>query len=274
MARKPTRARERERLWLVGNWKMWPDTATRARRAALKFASAAFPRAPHLSLAVAPPYPFLELVRAVLPRRWALAAQDPGDPAPEGEETGRVSFAMLRSAGVRLVIAGHSEVRARGTPDALIARQVAVALGEGCEVVLCVGETERDGPHDRFAFVRKQVLTAVSGVRPDALPLLRVAYEPVWAIGSRARATPEPSDVHEMALWIKKVLAERYGARAALATPVLYGGSVHPENARAFARDGGIHGFLVGRASRDPKEFAAIAEALVSGADDRAALTR
>ncbi len=271
MAGRTTSPHRRHPLWLIGNWKMWPPTLHQAVRTTAQYRHLQWPSSRRLTIAVAPPMPYLTEVRKQLPAGWRLAAQDAGDPRREGEATALVSLSMLRSVGVRMMIVGHSEVRARGTTSSAINTQLRATLAAGCEVVLCVGEPTRQRSFQSFAFVRQQVLEAMEGVPATQLQRLRIAYEPVWAIGSRATASPSPEEVQEMALWVRKVLAELYGTEHALSVPVLYGGSVDPENAAAFVREGGVRGLLVGRASRKPRLFHRIAEALLAARSQRSA---
>ena len=133
------------------------------------------------------------------------------------------------------------------------------ALFAGLRVVLCVGEKSRAGDAAEYAaFVKEEVQTGLRGVTRQALQNVTIAYEPIWAIGSDEADTPERT--MEMALYIRKIVADLYDRAVAQSFPVLYGGSVNTENARAFLRDGGVDGLLVGRASLDPKEFAKIVE--------------
>jgi triosephosphate isomerase len=168
---------------------------------------------------------------------------------PEGPYTGEVSAPMLRALGVAGSIVGHSERRQYfGETDAGVARRAHAALSAGLGVIACVGETqeERDGG-DTEMVLRIQIdaiREACSG--QDGLVL---AYEPVWAIGTGRTATPELAQ--EAHAFIKSLLDR----------PVLYGGSVKPDNAEELMAQADVDGALVGGASLDIDSFASICRA-------------
>ena len=160
----------------------------------------------------------------------------------DGAFTGEISAPMLRELRVAGAIVGHSERRQYfGETDETVARRTAHALASGLRVIACVGELEEE--RDRGAtedVLRRQV----SVLEPD--PGLVVAYEPVWAIGTGKTATPEQAQ--EAHAFIKSLLD----------VPVLYGGSVKPENAEELLAQPDVDGALVGGASLDPDSFASI----------------
>ncbi len=178
-----------------------------------------------------------------------------------GAFTGEVSARMAAGAGARLVLVGHSERRhVFGETDIETGRKVAAAAAAGLVPVLCVGETLAERRGDALEAVLTRQLQA--GLEPsgEALPGpgLVLAYEPVWAIGTGVTATPEDaSAAHRL---LRRELDARYG-RAASDVPILYGGSVNPENAAALLAAPGVDGLLVGGASLKPDAFARIASA-------------
>ncbi|MCO5166819.1 MAG: triose-phosphate isomerase [Planctomycetes bacterium] len=205
---------------------------------------------------LAPPFPFLEAVRdAVAGHPVELVAQD-CHAEPRGAFTGWVSAPMLASVGVRRVIVGHSERRQHaGEDDALVRRKLEAALEAGLDPVVCVGEqlAERDaGRHE--AVVEAQARGALEGLDPAAYARVVVAYEPVWAIGTGRTATPEQAGT--MHRFIGGLLAS-FGPQAA-GVPVIYGGSVKPDNIDGLARQDGIAGALVGGASLEAGSFVQI----------------
>jgi triosephosphate isomerase len=125
-----------------------------------------------------------------------------------------------------------------------------------------VGERERDADAAYLAGVRKQVSAVFAPLSPKERLSLVVAYEPVWAIGKTGLEAIQPADLAEMALYIRKVLADFMPGRANQKVRILYGGSVDAMNARALAAGTGIDGFLVGRASTDVAGFSALAKTL------------
>lgn len=200
------------------------------------------------------------LIRALKGCRVAVGAQDVS--AEEaGAFTGEVSAAMLRDAGVKYVIVGHSERRARhGETDALIARKLRRVLDAGLTPILCVGETLSQRETGTAAdVVRLQLKTAIFGLSPKEMRGTVIAYEPVWAIGTGRTATA--AEAEEMCREIRAVVRELYGARTARAVTVQYGGSMTPENAPELLRQPDVDGGLIGGASLDPEKFYQIVEA-------------
>jgi triosephosphate isomerase len=168
---------------------------------------------------------------------------------PEGAYTGEVSAPMLLELGVAGAIVGHSERRQYfGETDEGVARRARMALAAGLRVIACVGETqeERDAG-DMETVLRIQVGTVRDSC--GAHERLLLAYEPVWAIGTGRTATPElAQDAHA---FIKSLLDR----------PVLYGGSVKPENAAELLAQPDVDGALVGGASLDVDSFVSICQA-------------
>jgi len=211
-------------------------------------------------VAVFPPFTDLRSVQTLvagdrLPIRYG--AQDLSE-HDSGAYTGEVSGAFLKALDCRYVIVGHSERRQyHGETDELLARKVKAAIRHGIVPILCVGETAEDleqhGPSAVPVAQLRVVLEALAGTTPE----LVVAYEPVWAIGSGQAATSEQAQTVCQAL--RETIASVLGADVAAATRILYGGSVKSSNIAGFMREPDIDGALVGGASLDPVEFAAIA---------------
>jgi triosephosphate isomerase len=175
-----------------------------------------------------------------------------------GAFTGEVSAILSREAGAAFVLAGHSERRhVFGETDDQTKLKVRSILDVGLVAVLCVGEKleEREGNQAK-AVVQRQLEAVAREVESSELPRLLVAYEPVWAIGTGRTASP--SDASEMHLHIRSLLEDRFGADGK-ALPILYGGSVKPDNAADLLAAPGVDGLLVGGASLDPIGFARIA---------------
>ncbi|GAA4969047.1 triose-phosphate isomerase [Kineococcus glutinatus] len=187
----------------------------------------------------------------------ALGAQDVSA-HDSGAYTGEVSGAQLAKLGVRYVAVGHSERRQyHGEDDALVAAKVKAALRHGLVPILCVGEAldvRAEGRH--VAHTTAQVLAALEGLEGVQVGGLVVAYEPVWAIGTGEVATPE--DAQEVCAAIRGAIAERFGAEAAAAVRVLYGGSVKPASIASIMAQDDVDGALVGGASTDAGDFASI----------------
>jgi triosephosphate isomerase (TIM) len=178
----------------------------------------------------------------------------------EGAFTGEVSAAMLLDLGVEGVILGHSERRQYfGETDEALAQKVPAALRAGLEPILCVGENEsqRDSEETEGVLTR-QIEADLADVEDVRLAEVVIAYEPIWAIGTGRTATPEQAQ--ETVALIRGLVSGR-SADAGDAIRILYGGSVKPDNAVELISQPDVDGALVGGASLDPGDFAAIVRA-------------
>jgi len=244
---------------IAGNWKM---NTTRGEATALAAAIAkGVPVGSRTQVAVAPPYPWLTDVAAVLKGSpVALAAQDVSFET-DGAFTGEVSAKMLLDVGCRYAIVGHSERRhILGESDHHINHKVHTALEAGLHVILCMGETlaERQRGLQERVFQR-QVYAACAGLTDDQFNQLVIAYEPVWAIGTGQNATPEQAqNAH---FYIRSKLKSLYGEKIADVLPILYGGSVKPDNAAGLLHQPDVDGALVGGASLKADSFLGIVAA-------------
>jgi triosephosphate isomerase len=247
-------------IWILGNWKqnLLREPAETLAATVHAGLDAALGGANGIGVGIAPTYLALDRVAphtgdgVSAPR---LLAQDVGA-QESGAFTGEVGPAMLREAGVRAAIVGHSERRALfGDTDELVARKLTAALAGGLEVVLCVGERleQRDaGEHEAIVISQlERALAGLSGADAGDLARVAIAYEPVWAIGTGRTASPEQAgSMHDC---IRRWL-DRAGLRGADRS-ILYGGSVKPDNAAELLATGQIDGFLVGGASLDARAF-------------------
>jgi triosephosphate isomerase (TIM) len=217
---------------------------------------------PACDLAVFPPFFALPATAAALKGvPVAVGAQDLFW-EKTGAYTGEVSGEMVIEAGGTHVIVGHSERRhVIGESDAIVAKKLAAALEADLAPVLCVGEKidERESG-EADAVVKRQLGAALADLGPSDLIRIVVAYEPVWAIGTGKTATP--SDAVSMHAVIRREISGRFGAEAADALRILYGGSVKPDNAGALLGEAEIDGALVGGASLDVDSFLRIAGAV------------
>ena len=177
-----------------------------------------------------------------------------------GAFTGEVSAPMLSDLGVDGVIVGHSERRQHfGETDDALARKVPAALAADLVPILCFGETlEQRDAGETETVLRRQVEADLADVGEDDLHRVVIAYEPIWAIGTGRNATPEQAA--EAIGFIRSLVGAR-SESAAGAIRILYGGSVKPENAAEVLAPDGIDGALVGGASLDPDDFAAVVAA-------------
>lgn len=177
-----------------------------------------------------------------------------------GAFTGEVSAPMLTEIGVEGVVLGHSERRLLfGETHRRLQAKVPAALDHGLTPILCVGETEEERARgETESRLRHQVTEDLARVPSERLAEVVVAYEPVWAIGTGQRATPEQAQ--EACAFVRGLLAERSPA-AAEAVRVLYGGSVKGDSAGELLALPDVDGALVGGASLDADDFATIVKA-------------
>jgi triosephosphate isomerase (TIM) len=243
---------------VAANWKMH-----KTRSEAVDFLNAFLPRAPGLGsvdVMVCPPLTALDTVIETCREAPVRVAAQNMHFEGDGAFTGEVSAAMLVDAGADGVVLGHSERRAMfGETDEALARKVPAALDAGLLPVLCVGETEeqRDAGETE-SVLRSQVEADLADAEPARLAEVVIAYEPVWAIGTGRTATPEQA---QDAIAFIRSLVEAMSGDAARAMRIVYGGSVKPGNAAELFALPDVDGGLVGGASLDPGDFAAICEA-------------
>lgn len=181
--------------------------------------------------------------------------------AENGAYTGEISASMLKSVGVQTVILGHSERREYfNETDELLAKKVNAALENNMRVIFCFGEELADrksGNHENI--VESQIKNALFHLEAEAFKNIVLAYEPVWAIGTGETASPEQAQ--DMHAFIRQTLANKYGNDLANSIPILYGGSVKPNNAQEIFSKPDVDGGLIGGASLKAEDFFAIVNA-------------
>ncbi len=242
--------------WLIANWKMH---GTRAQAADYAFrvnrALAAAPAS--LQAVFCPPAILLGAAHLGLPpnARLALGGQD-CHAAREGAHTGSTSAAMLRDSGARYVILGHSERRAQCHETcADVLAKAHAAQAAGLVPVLCVGETAAEyAVGQTQAVLEKQA----AGFAALAVGSYLLAYEPVWAIGTGK--TPTLGEISQAHHYLKSTLGST--------VPVLYGGSVKPNNLREILNADGVSGALIGGASLDSASMVAMMETAANAAKE------
>ncbi len=242
---------------IAGNWKMHkgPDAA---RKFCREFAQVA--PAQNRTLIVFPPALSLTVVRADLIEHDVGVGVQNIYWEEDGAFTGEISAPMAREAGAEYVLVGHSERRhVFKETDEETSLKVAAAMAAGLFPVLCVGETIEERKAGRLEeVILRQLGAGVKTLSDKDFQHLLIAYEPVWAIGTGETATPEDAtDAHTR---LRNRLRERLGD-AADDVPILYGGSVKPDNAGELLAADQVDGVLVGGASLDPRDFARIAAA-------------
>lgn len=245
---------------IFGNWKMYTDrsVATMLARGILEgLPVSAGDAEVGPRVAVFPPSCWLTAVSEILHGSDVAVGVQHTHSAAEGAYTGEISAEMAKAAGASLALVGHSERRQMGLTDREAKDRVRACRRAGLLPVLCVGETEAE----RTAGKLTEVLTRqlAGALEDDAGWDLVLAYEPVWAIGTGRTARPE--DAREAHGIIRGWMAKGLGNEVAAATPILYGGSVKPENAPELLRSPDVDGLLVGGSSLKVNAFLSIVKA-------------
>ncbi len=241
---------------MAGNWKMYKTSSDTAA-----FFQSFVPdvkSASHCEIVICPPSICVPAaVEASRGSNIEIGAQNLHW-ATEGAYTGEISAPMIQAAGARWVIIGHSERRQYfGETDESVHKKTVAALASNLKPIVCVGELldqrESGATED---VLRAQFLGGIAPLDRDSLSRIVIAYEPVWAIGTGRTATPEiASDAHR---FLRDQVREKFGAEAAGAMRLLYGGSVKPDNVKTLMAQPEIDGVLVGGASLHPAGFARI----------------
>lgn len=242
---------------VAGNWKMNLDHHEGARLAG-EILAGMKNRVPECEVIVMPPFTSLQAVGEALRGSCvSLGAQDLWH-EDSGAFTGEVSAGMISAAGCRYVLVGHSERRhILGEGRDLLARKLRAALKGGLSPIYCVGELIEEREAGRAEeTVSRQVEEVLGGLEAGWMSRVAIAYEPVWAIGTGKTATAgDASGMHGV---IRDLLSRLFGRGTAGETPVLYGGSVKPDNARTLLGADDIDGALVGGASLASDSFLGI----------------
>ncbi len=249
----------KRRLVIGGNWKMYKtptEAATTSKALKVKLINVEA-----VDVVVCPPATALLAVNQILKDTVVKLGGQNLHWADEGAFTGEISAKMLKDAGCSYVIVGHSERRhVFGERDEGLNKKAIKALQEGLIPIFCVGETLDDRERGRTeAVVREQLQNGLAGIVVDDPGSIVVAYEPVWAIGTGVNATPQQAeDVHA---FIREFLGQLWGKATADQVRIQYGGSVKPQNAEELLGQENIDGALVGGASLNADDFAAIIKA-------------
>ena len=238
---------------IVANWKMNPQSSREAReifkvikRKSLKS---------KLEIAICPPILYLETLEKLNKNKKILLGAQDFFQIEKGSWTGKVSFKMLKNSGVDLSLLGHSELISLGETNMEINSKLKTVLKNKSRAVLCIGENKRDTEGLYFSILEKQLNERLAGIGPRFIEKVTIAYEPLWAIGEKAKKVVKVEELLQISIFIRKILADKYGAKKMSRIKILYGGSVNPRNAQALIEGGSIDGFLLGRASLKSEDF-------------------
>lgn len=246
--------------WIGTGWKM-----NKLRADALGFANtlkaSAIASTTSAQTFVLPPFPYIAEVAEILKDTRVKVGAQNMHWQEQGAWTGEISAPMVKDCGATMVELGHSERRTFfNETDEIVARKVKAAMKHGLLALVCIGDTKAEYDAGRTAEVlERQTRAALSHVGRAAVGNVILAYEPVWSIGEGG-VPADPGFVNEQHARIKAVTAAETGA----ALPVLYGGSVNPQNCCALARQPHIDGLFIGRAAWNAAGFIGIVEAVIS----------
>jgi triosephosphate isomerase len=240
---------------IVANWKMNPSSAEEARRIVSEI-RAKIKGLASLRLVICPPFVYLNEVGDLIKskKEISLGAQDVF--IGEGvSHTGEISPEMLKKAGVKYVIIGHSEKRAAGDSDEIVREKLIGVLKAGFKAILCIGEKEHNKEGEHFGEIERQLKSALEKLPKKFIKNIIIAYEPVWAIGKSERDAMQPAELHGMAIFIRRVLSDIFKTKEIEKFVILYGGSVTHENAKDIVEKGNVSGLLIGRESLKADDF-------------------
>lgn len=242
---------------VAGNWKM-NNTLEEGITLAKEVNAILSEKKPNCKVILGTPFIHLtEVVKTVDTSIIDVAAQNCADKV-SGAYTGETSAAMIKSTGAEYVILGHSERRAYyGETNAILKEKTDLALANGLTPIFCIGEVlEEREAEKHFDVVKTQIEEALFHLSAEDFGKIVLAYEPVWAIGTGKTASPEQAQ--EIHAFIRKTLADKYGAEVADNTSILYGGSCKPSNAKELFANPDVDGGLIGGASLKAEDFQGI----------------
>jgi triosephosphate isomerase len=217
----------------------------------------------HQQVVLAVPAPYLAAAQAKVKgvQHFYIAAQNCYS-KKSGAYTGEISVEMLTSLGIEFVVLGHSERREYfAESNKFLADKVDIALEYRITPIFCCGEPlsiREAGTQNEY--VAKQLEESLFHLDEESILKVVIAYEPIWAIGTGKTATS--AQAQEIQAYLRSVIASKYGGHVAAAIPILYGGSVKASNAKEIFSQPDVDGGLVGGASLNADEFAAIINAL------------
>lgn len=252
-----------KKLFVIGNWKMNPDSTIKAERLfdIIEKGIKKIKALKNAEVVICPPFVYLEELSSSRLRSLApqlkLGAQD-CHWEQSGAYTGEVSPKMLRDLDCKYAIIGHSERRKYlGETNEMINKKLLAVFKARLKPVLCVGEKEGE---EMGLIVERQLVEGLRNTNRGQMQDLIIAYEPVWAIGTGNPCKPD--DALKATLFIRQTLSKLYNRKLAEEIPALYGGSVNSKIARDYIEEAGMSGLLIGGASLDGMEFVRIVKSV------------
>ena len=244
---------------ITGNWKMNNNTFE-GERLINEIKNYQFSK--DVRVIVSPPYTQLSFISQKLKNSNIEVASQNMHFASHGAYTGEISASMLKSSNIFITILGHSERRTYfNETDQSLCKKIDTAIKDNIEIIFCIGESIIDrNSGNHFEFVKSQMEKTVFLQPESSWSKIIIAYEPIWAIGTGETASPH--QVQEMHSFIRGIISENYNSSIAEQTSILYGGSVKPLNAKNIFSQPDVDGGLIGGASLNSKDFAAIVNAI------------
>jgi triosephosphate isomerase (TIM) len=247
-----------KRPFIAGNWKMF-KTVSEALTLVQTIKAGVY-QVHDCQMVICPPFTALHAIAEIIKDSpLELGAQNM-HPETEGAYTGEISPVMLKEVNCRYVILGHSERRQYfKEDDVFVNEKVKTALKYSLLPIVCMGETltQREG-RQQFEVVKSQFDQSLKDLTKEEISKTIIAYEPVWAIGTGKTASPEQAE--QMQSYIRRLLKEKYSEDIAVKVPILYGGSVKPDNIGELMKKPNVDGALVGGASLKAESFVQIVQ--------------
>ncbi|MBU1046570.1 triose-phosphate isomerase [Patescibacteria group bacterium] len=239
---------------IIANWKMNPQSLREAEDI-FKGIKKGVLKLKKIDVVLCPPFVYLSKIKDSIKKNSIKLGAQNFFHEEKGSWTGEISIKMIKNIGVGFVILGHSETKKLGETNKKINTKVKLTLKNKLTPILCVGEDKRDEEGEYFSVLEEQLLEALNGVGPSFSSKVIIAYEPIWAIGEAAKKMISSEELLQTIIFIKKILADKYGAKSLGKIRILYGGSVNSLNAEDLIKNTSIDGFLVGRDSLIPEHF-------------------
>ncbi len=236
-------------MYFIANWKMHGNTGHIVKtKAVIKLANTK--KYKKHKIVYCPPYTLINIFyNKVKNSHISIGAQNCHPSSDYGAFTGSINPKLIRSAGAKYIILGHSENRKNGETDLIINKKIHSALKENLKIIFCIGEKLSDKrKKNTYSVLKKQLNQGLKGIRK--FENFIIAYEPVWSIGTGI--IPQKTELSKNIGNIKKILSKFKNSKN---IKLLYGGSVNPENSKELARIKDINGFLIGGASLNAKKF-------------------
>ena len=247
---------------IVGNWKMnlLASDAASLANGIQKISG----KISDVKVVLAPAFTLIHAVKQALSNSNVGLACQNFHFQESGAFTGEVSIEMVKDAGCRYAIIGHSERRKLfGETNGMVNKKIVCAAKNNMSVILCVGESEEERSNGRtFEIIENQIRRALFSLTMNDLDKVCIAYEPVWAIGTGVNASlDQVEEVHD---FIRNVIRKKVFMNKSSCVDILYGGSVNPQNCRDLLRNKEVNGALVGGASLNVDSFCDIIKAASS----------